>query len=69
MVEHAEDKDNPMKFDMMIAEGNSAGKQLITSSIKSLVIQTRYIEKVARFLQLGKLNPENIDHAIKKHKN
>ena len=51
-----------IKFDMMIAPGNKQGEQLLTSTINTLVQQTRYIEQVAGTLGVDALNPDTADH-------
>ncbi|MCP5161464.1 MAG: peptidase [Hahellaceae bacterium] len=64
MVDKAEAAENPMKFDMMIAEGNAEGKAIIQASIQALVAQTGLLEKAARALSINDLNPETADHAF-----
>jgi putative iron-regulated protein len=64
MVASAESVENPMTFDMMIAEGNEKGRALITAAIASLVTQTGYIEKAANAAGIVDLNPETADHSF-----
>lgn len=51
-----------IKFDMMIAAGNTQGTDLLNRTIGSLVEQTRYIEQVATTLNIDALNPDTADH-------
>jgi len=64
MVVAAESSQNPMAFDMMIAEGNTKGRMLVNQAINALVQQTTLIEQVAEALTLGELNPDNADHSF-----
>ncbi|CAA0087565.1 Iron-regulated protein A [Zhongshania aliphaticivorans] len=43
----AEAKDKPMKFDMMIAEGNKRGEEILSNILDALVSQTRAIEQAS----------------------
>ena len=43
----AEAKEKPMKFDMMIAEGNKRGEEILSNILSALVDQTRSIEQAA----------------------
>ncbi|WP_460101833.1 imelysin family protein [Sessilibacter sp. MAH4] len=58
MVNAAEDKTSPMKFDQMIAEGNDRGVALINNAIASLAQETALIEQVAATLGIDNLNPD-----------
>lgn len=64
MVDAAERKDKPMKFDQMIAEGNSQGEQIISAAIGALVIETKIIEEIATAMGIANLNPDTADHAF-----
>jgi putative iron-regulated protein len=64
MVKAAEDPTNPMKFDQMIAEGNSAGANLIKASIQALVVETAVIEEIAKTLGISHFAPDNADHSF-----
>ncbi|MBL4826731.1 MAG: hypothetical protein JKY66_03295 [Spongiibacteraceae bacterium] len=64
LVNSAERSDKPMKFDQMIAEGNPKGKKIITDAIKSLVDQTRQLEKMAKVVGITNLNPDTADHTF-----
>lgn len=61
MVDAAENETQPMKFDQMIAEGNSEGEAIIENAIASLVDLTRQIEKVSHTVGIENLNPETLD--------
>ncbi len=47
LVEAAERRDPPMKFDQMIAEGNTEGRKLVSDAIDALVHQTEALEALA----------------------
>ena len=64
MVAAAEDPAKPMKFDQMIAEGNSAGATLIKNSIQALVAETAVIEEIAKTLGISHFAPDNADHSF-----
>ena len=64
MVKAAEDPAKPMKFDQMIAEGNSAGATLIKNSIQALVTETAAIEGIAKTLGISHFAPDNADHSF-----
>jgi putative iron-regulated protein len=64
MVETAEDAKAPMKFDQMIAEGNTAGAAIIKNAITALVAQTSVIEEIAKSLGIDQLNPDSADHSF-----
>lgn len=48
LVQAAEFSQPPMKFDQMIAEGNSRGKALIVDAVNALVEQTAALEALAK---------------------
>jgi putative iron-regulated protein len=52
LVNAAEAKDKPMKFDMMIAEGNKRGEEILGSILNALVDQTRGIEQSAAAINI-----------------
>lgn len=62
LVDTAEDPSSPMKFDQMIAEGNTKGAALISNAINALVEQTGVIEAVANELGIEQLNSESANH-------
>jgi putative iron-regulated protein len=62
LVDKAEAAQNPIKFDQMIAEGNTEGADLIKNAIAGLVALTRNIEQVAAELGVDHLSPDNADH-------
>ena len=62
MVDIAEAPKDPMKFDQMIAEGNSQGAQIISDAITALVNQTKVLEQIASSLGIEHLNPETANH-------
>jgi putative iron-regulated protein len=64
MVNAAEDPGKPMKFDQMVAEGNSAGATLIKNSIQALVAETAVIEEIAKTLGISHFAPDNADHSF-----
>ena len=64
IVKKAEAEPTPMKFDQMIAEGNSVGEQTLTASIDGLVALTEDIEAVAILLGIDDLAPDNADHSF-----
>lgn len=64
MVDKAEAAENAMTFDMLIAEGNAEGKQLIANAIAALVGQTRVIEEMAAALGIENLSPDTADHSF-----
>ncbi|ROR99949.1 imelysin [Sinobacterium caligoides] len=61
MVDSAESKDG-LKFDQMIAEGNSKGQKIITDAIAALVVETGLIEQAAKAVGVSNLNPDTADH-------
>jgi len=63
-VKAAEDPAKPMKFDQMIAEGNSAGATLIKNGINALVAQTSVIEEIAKAFGISHFAPDNADHSF-----
>ncbi len=52
LVQAAEFTKPTMKFDQMIAEGNSAGKALVVRAIEALVEQTAALEALAKAVQV-----------------
>lgn len=52
LINAAEAKDKPMKFDMMIAEGNKHGEEILSNILSALVDQTRSIEKAASAINI-----------------
>lgn len=56
MVDSAERRDSPMKFDQMIAEGNQQGHDIVRQAINALVHQTEQLEKVAKLLGVDHLD-------------
>mgnify|MGYP000114864610 FL=1 len=52
LTKTAEAKDKPMKFDMMIAEGNKRGEAILSNILSALVVQTRSIEQAAAALNI-----------------
>lgn len=58
----AESDSDPMKFDMMIAPGNTEGAKMVNSAIDTLVAQTGSIEKVAGKLGINQLKPDSAGH-------
>lgn len=64
MVTAAEDPQKPMKFDQMIAEGNTLGATLIKNSIQALVAETAVIEEIAKVLGISHFAPDNADHSF-----
>lgn len=64
IVDKAEAKEKPMKFDQMVAEGNVEGKKLIEAAIRALVAETRVIEEVASLLGIDNLSPDTADHTF-----
>jgi putative iron-regulated protein len=52
LINTAEAKENPMKFDMMIAEGNKHGKEILSNILSALVDQTRSIEQAASAINI-----------------
>ena len=59
MVDRAE---SGMKFDQMIAEGNTEGEQIIRDAIIALVEGTRAIETVGRTIGVNQLEPDTAGH-------
>jgi putative iron-regulated protein len=47
LVKTAEAEDTPQKFDMLIAEGNTQGQEILADILNALVQQTRALEKAA----------------------
>jgi putative iron-regulated protein len=64
MVDTAEDKVAPVKFDQMIGSSNTSGQLIIRNAISSLVAQTGLIEVAAGSLGISNLNPDTADHAF-----
>lgn len=64
MVDTAEDKTAPVKFDQMIGSGNSSGQLIVRNAISSLVAQTVLIEAAAGSLGISNLNPDTADHTF-----
>lgn len=62
MVDRAEQTEQTMKFDQMIAEGNDDGQQIIRDAIHALVAETRAIEGVARAINVDNLQPDTAGH-------
>ena len=62
LVDSAERSENPIKFDQLIAEGNSGGAKVIEDAIEALVVETEQLELAARALGIDNLNPDNADH-------
>ncbi|MFT7404532.1 imelysin family protein [Zhongshania sp.] len=52
LINTAEAKDKPMKFDMMIAEGNKHGEEILSNILSALVDQTRSIEQAASAINI-----------------
>ncbi|MGJ8686554.1 MAG: imelysin family protein, partial [Spongiibacteraceae bacterium] len=52
LSERAESPTEPMKFDMMIAEGNSEGAAILEAILRALVTQTRALETAAKTLSI-----------------
>ena len=52
LVQAAEFSQPPMKFDQMIAEGNSRGKALIVDAVNALVEQTAALEALAKAIDV-----------------
>ncbi len=52
LTDTAEAKDKPMKFDMLIAEGNQRGEEILSAILKDLVAQTRAIESAASTINI-----------------
>lgn len=52
LVEAAEDSSSPMKFDQMIAEGNTRGHALVGDAINALVAQTAALESLAKAMDV-----------------
>ena len=48
----AEAKENPMKFDMLIAEGNDQGEAILSAILNALVTQTRAFEAAASAINI-----------------
>ncbi|BFM06302.1 imelysin family protein [Halioxenophilus aromaticivorans] len=57
LVTMAEDKTSPMKFDQMIAEGNTKGAAAINNAIAELTKTTELIEQTAKVLGITNLTP------------
>jgi len=62
MVDRADQAEQTMKFDQMIAEGNDDGQQIIRDAIHALVAETRAIEGVARAINVDNLQPDTAGH-------
>ena len=62
LVDSAEHRSKPVKFDQLIAEGNTIGAVMINETIDALVAQTIYLERAAGVLGIENLNPDNADH-------
>ncbi len=48
----AEAAQNPVKFDMLIAEGNKQGEKILSNILAALVVQTRAFEAAASAIQI-----------------
>jgi len=57
IVSAAESDSAPMKFDQMIAEGNSQGAEILNRAIDELTKTTELIEQIAKALGIKNLNP------------
>lgn len=64
LVDKAEASVAPMKFDQMIAEGNTQGRQLVVAGIEALVAQTQAIEQLAGIIGIDSVNPETNGHGF-----
>lgn len=62
LVDSAEHKTAPQKFDQLIAEGNEAGETMINAAITALVAETQQLEQAAKILGINNLNPDTADH-------
>lgn len=62
LVDSAEHTETPVKFDQLIAEGNTEGAAMITAAIDALVKETEQLEKAAKALGIDNLSPDNADH-------
>jgi len=62
MVDRAESSETAMKYDQMIAEGNTEGNKIIRDSILALVAETRAIEDAARVINVSNLQPDTAGH-------
>lgn len=60
----AEAEKDPMKFDMMIAPGNTQGSDMINDAIMALVEQTGSIEQAANKLGIASLEPDTAGHDL-----
>ena len=48
----------PMKFDQMIAAGNTEGKKMITAAINELALQAQLIDQIAISLDIDAFRPD-----------
>jgi putative iron-regulated protein len=53
LTDSAEAKTDTMKFDMMIAQGNSRGEEILGNILKALAAQTNAIESAAKSLAIN----------------
>ena len=58
MKDRAEDIET---YDQMIAQGNTAGNQVVQAVIDALVAQTRSFERIIAVLELGDVRMEGSD--------
>ncbi|MFT5579920.1 MAG: putative iron-regulated protein, partial [Paraglaciecola psychrophila] len=52
LINTAEAKEKPMKFDMMIAKGNKHGEEILNNIISALISQARSIEQAASAINI-----------------
>jgi putative iron-regulated protein len=62
MVDSAEKPKDTMRFDQMIREGNTTGRQVIADSIQALVVETGIIEEIAAAVGVTNLSADTADH-------
>lgn len=62
MVDNAE-AEPAMKFDQMVAPGNTEGERLIANTIKALTAQTTLLEQLAPSLGIDSLHATGVGHA------
>ncbi|WP_425055706.1 imelysin family protein [Pseudomonas abyssi] len=62
MKQTAEQAENPVTFDMMIAPDNAEGAKIINDAIAALVEQTGSIEQVAAVVGVDSLEPDDAGH-------
>jgi len=56
------EKDEPMKFDQLIAPNNTKGEAIVQEGIMALVNQAQSIEQVAKAVGIDNLNPDTSEH-------